>query len=76
MLERSKRFNVGDVVHTDTHAVYQNTQESLSRLKGVVMNNDDLWNIHVKLEDFIENVGFSEFELSHSVITKYKNELV
>ena len=71
-----KKFKVGDKVFTDTHGVYQNTQESLSRLSGVVINNDDIWNIHVKLDDKPTwgNIGFSEFELSHKPIKKYKNE--
>ena len=69
-------FEVGTVVYTDTHAVYQNTQETLSRLKGTVINNDDNYNIHVKLENK-QNwgvVGFSYFELSSEPITQYKNE--
>jgi hypothetical protein len=72
-----KNFKVGDTVYTDTHAVYQDTQESLSGLKGVVINNDDKWNIHVKLNNKPNwgNVGFSEFELSHEPITEFKNKL-
>ncbi len=71
------RFKVGDVVYTDTHAVYQNTQESLSRLKGIVANiEDNPWNIHVKIDNKPNwgVVGFSEFELSKEPITHYKNE--
>lgn len=74
---KSEIFNVGDKVYTDTHGVYQGTQESLSRLSGVVVNNDDKWNIHVKLDGkphFKGPVGYSEFELSHEPITVYKNE--
>lgn len=73
-----KQFEVGDKVYTDTHAVYQNTQESLSRRSGVVVNNDDYpYNIHVKVNEITaEAIGFSEFELSHNPITKYKNERV
>ena len=70
-------FKKGDKVYTDTHGVYQNTQESLSRLSGIVVNADDKWNIHVKLDDkphFSGPVGFSEFELSLEPITNYKNE--
>jgi hypothetical protein len=76
-MEKSTVFNVGDTVYTDTHGKYQNTQESLSRLKGVVVNNEDKWNIHVMLENkphFNGAVGFSEYELSHTPITEYKNE--
>jgi hypothetical protein len=46
-------------------------------LKGVVVNNEDKWNIHVMLENkphFNGAVGFSEYELSHTPITEYKNE--
>lgn len=75
-MEKGK-FNVGETVYTDTHGVYQNTQESLSRLKGKVVNNDDKWNIHVLLENkphFDGPVGFSEFELNNVPITQYKNK--
>ncbi len=63
-----KKFKKGDKVVTNTHAVYQDTQQSLSKLKGEVVNNSDYpYNIHVKVQ--IPNVGkkvvgFSEFELS------------
>lgn len=73
----NKKFNIDDIVYTDTHAVYQDTQESLSRLKGVVVNNDDYpYNIHVKIDNKPNwgNIGYSEFELSHDPITNYKNE--
>ena len=70
-----KKFNNGDTVYTDTHAVFQNTKQSISRKKGVVVNDLDYpYNIHVKLEGFIEPIGFSEFELSHQLIEIYKNE--
>jgi len=69
------KFNNGNTVYTDTHAVYQDTQKSLSGKKGVIVDNSDYpYNIHVKLEDFNAPVGFSEFELSHSPIEVYKNE--
>lgn len=73
-----KKFKVGDIVYTDTHAVYQNTQKSLSRRIGKVVNDDDYpWNIHVKIYDEKwQPVGFSEFELSHEPITEYKNEKI
>ena len=71
-----KKFKNGDAVYTDTHAVYQDTQESLSRLKGIVEDDSDYpWNIVVNVPDKRFNgVGFSEFELSHTPITEYKNE--
>lgn len=74
-----KKFKVGDVVYTDTHGVDQNTQKSLSRLKGIIVDNDDYpYNIHVHLENFSKygNYGFSEFELSHEPIIEYKNERI
>lgn len=71
----NKKFKVGDKVYTDTHGVYQETQESLSRRTGTVVNNDDYpYNIHIKVEGIDVPVGFSEFELSHEPITEYKNE--
>jgi hypothetical protein len=75
-MKASKKFNVGDKVYTDTHSVYQDTQERLSRLSGVVINNDDEYNIHVKIDGKPRwgSIGFSEFELSHTPITEYKNE--
>ncbi len=72
-----KKFKVGDIVYTDTHAVHQRTQESLSRKVGKVVNNDNPWNIHVNvngLQNQDNPVGFSAFELSHEAITEYKNE--
>lgn len=62
----SKLFNVGDQVSTKTHAVYQDTQESLSGLTGVVINNEDPYNLHVQLDNKPSwgAVGFSEFELT------------
>lgn len=63
-----KKFKVGDEVKTNTHAVYQDTQETLSGLNGVIINNDDYpYNIHVKIENKPNwgPVGFSEFELTH-----------
>lgn len=73
-----KKFNVGDKVYTDTHAVHQSTQESLSRRTGTIVNNEDYpWNIHVNVDGIDENpVGFSEFELSHKPIVEYKNEKI
>lgn len=62
-----KKFNVGDKVYTTTDGVYQDTQESLNDLRGVVVNTDDYpYNIHVKIDDLKGNpiVGFSEFELT------------
>lgn len=63
-----KKFKKGDKVLTNTHAVYQETQESLSGLKGVVVDNSDYpYNIHVqvKLKNSNKIIGFSEFELTH-----------
>lgn len=71
------KFKKGDVVYTDTHAVHQRTQKSLSRLKGTIINADNEWDIHVELEDLsvTDNpVGFSEFELSHKPVKQYRNE--
>ena len=62
-----KKFKVGDKVRTSTHAVYQNTQETLNDLTGVIMNTDDYpYNIHVKIDKKPTwgNIGFSEFELT------------
>lgn len=62
-----KKFKVGDKVRTSTHAVYQNTQETLNDLTGVIMNTDDYpYNIHVKIDNKPTwgNIGFSEFELT------------
>lgn len=73
-MKKSKKFKKGDVVHTDTHAVYQNTQKSLSRRKGIVVDNSDDMNIHVLIEGFSQPIGFSEFELSHTKPNVYKNE--
>lgn len=74
----NKKFNVGDIVYTDTHAVHQRTQESLSRRIGKVVSTDDYpLNIHVQingLQNQDNPVGFSEFELSHKPITEFKNE--
>lgn len=76
----NKKFNVGDKVYTDTHAVHQKTQESLSRRTGIIVNNNDYpWNIHVEIEGIQKSdnpIGFSEFELSHNPITDYKNERI
>ena len=64
-----KKFKNGDKVKTSTHAVYEPTQESLTNLKGEVVDNSDYpYDIHVKVK--LKNgkkqiVGFSEFELSH-----------
>lgn len=70
-----KKFKVGDKVYTDTHGVSIKTQESLSRRTGIVINNDDYpYNIHVQVDGIEEKIGFSEFELSHTPITDYKNE--
>lgn len=69
------KFKIGDKVYTDTNGVYQNTQESLSRLSGTIINIEDPYNIHVQLNDKPWGlVGFSEFELSLEPITEYKNE--
>ena len=69
------KFKVGDKVYTDTNGVYQNTQESLSRLSGTIINIEDSYNIRVQLNDKPWGlVGFSEFELSLEPITEYKNE--
>lgn len=65
-----KKFNNGDLVQTNTHAVYvyQDTQESLSGLEGKVIDNTDYpYNISVEVklqsgEKVI--VGYSEFELN------------
>ena len=68
------KFKIGDKVYTDTDGVYQNTQESLSRLSGTVINIEDPNNIHVKLDDKPWGlIGFSEFELSLEPIKNYKN---
>lgn len=70
------KFKVGDIVYTDTHAVHIDTKENLSRRKGIVINNCNYpFNILVRLDGFIKPVGFSEFELSHTPITDYKNEI-
>lgn len=71
---KSNKFNVGDIVYTDTHAVHQTTQKSLSRLKGKVINNDDDMDIHVRIDGVDGPIGFSEFELYHKRPTVYKNE--
>lgn len=62
-----KKFNNGDKVLTNTHAIYEPTQESLSNLKGRVVDNSDYpYNIHVKvqLKNGKKVIGYSEFELS------------
>lgn len=62
-----KKFNPGDKVITETHAVYETTQESLSNLNGVVKNNSDYpYNIHVEVKlprAGKQIIGYSEFEL-------------
>lgn len=62
----SELFRVGDRVSTKTDAVYQDTQESLSELTGVVVNIKDPYDIHVRLDNKSAwgLVGFSEFELT------------
>ena len=64
-MEKTK-FRIGDKVSTKTHGVYQDTQETLSDLTGVVKNVDDEWNIHVRLDNkpMWGKVGFSYFELT------------
>jgi hypothetical protein len=62
-----KKFKKGDVVTTNTHAVYEHTQESLSGLKGEIVNTKDYpYNIHVKVQlkkAGTQIIGYSEFEL-------------
>lgn len=64
-----KKFNNGDLVETNTHAVYEDTQESLSGLNGVVVDNSDYpYNIHVKVQLKSGKkvlIGYSEFELKN-----------
>lgn len=64
----AKKFKPGDEVLTNTHAVYQDTQESLTGLRGKVIDNKDYpYNIivMVKLKSRKSTaIGFSEFELS------------
>lgn len=62
-----KKFNKEDKVITNTHAIYEKTQESLSNLNGVVKDNSDYpYNIHVEvklLKGGTQTIGYSEFEL-------------
>jgi hypothetical protein len=72
----TKKFKKGDRVKTSTHAVYQDTQDSLNNLQGIVVNTDDYpYNIHVKIDGKRKwgNIGFSEFELTKT--NKKREEL-
>ena len=65
MKQIKRKLKNGDRVLTNTHAVYQDSQKSLSGLIGIIENNKDYpWNIHVRLEDDDRLIGFSEFELT------------
>lgn len=61
----SNIFKAGDKIHTYTDAVYEHNQMSLNNLDGIVINSDDKWDIHIKLDKYpkIGNIGFSELEL-------------
>jgi hypothetical protein len=68
MKQNKPKLENGDRVRTKTHAVYQDTQESLSDLTGTIVDNSDFpYNLHVQLDNkphFNGPVGFSEFELT------------
>lgn len=71
MNSKKKKFKPGDTVSTNTCAVYQDTQETLSGLSGVVKDNSDYpYNIHVEVKLKSGKkviVGYSEFELEHAI---------
>lgn len=69
----TNNFKLDIVVYTDTHAVHKDTNISLSRLKGIVVDNKDNYNILVNIDN-IGIVGFSYFELSLVPIVRYVNE--
>jgi hypothetical protein len=70
-----KQIKIGDTVYTDTHAVYQKTQESLSRLKGTVISNrNNLYQVKIIGKPNWGIIEFSTFELSLEKKTVYVNE--